>query len=442
MLTGPQHHLSHLNHFDPSTFRTGFTPDLSNFKTGLTPLGSASGFPPPSPGTAAFLAMVNGNGPQMTPNTFTALTNHASSLMNSGEHTGITPMQSDVRSGQNGSQNQGDFDLAFGRQHQHQQQAGGAANARQKAGVKAAAVNGTTSDTPQQAANKPGQPKLQSNGQTQGGGPQGAAGLFLLSQAHQELSKRDQQQAGQGQGGQVQQPNGMVQAPQPQPPASFTGQQGASAPAANGNASKGTKRKKSSATANASSSGNEGASGSGGKAASSAGPAAAGAPAKTAKKAKRGAKSESVDDEIGGSDGESGDESKFDGEGGSPGDDEEKRKNFLERNRQAALKCRQRKKAWLQDLQTKVAFYEAENGGLQETVGALRNEVMFLKSQLMQLSQHQHQQAGGMPLMPPGMLGPHSQQGGPGVHPQQYGPPQGARGPSQGASYSPASQAA
>jgi len=61
-----------------------------------------------------------------------------------------------------------------------------------------------------------------------------------------------------------------------------------------------------------------------------------------------------------------------------------KRKNFLERNRQAALKCRQRKKAWLASLQAKVEYLQSDNESLQGTVEALRSEVMFLKSQLLQ----------------------------------------------------------
>ncbi|KAL0569399.1 Transcription factor [Marasmius crinis-equi] len=42
----------------------------------------------------------------------------------------------------------------------------------------------------------------------------------------------------------------------------------------------------------------------------------------------------------------------------------EKRKNFLEQNRQAALKCRQRKKEWLQKLQANVEKLTTENGRL------------------------------------------------------------------------------
>lgn len=80
--------------------------------------------------------------------------------------------------------------------------------------------------------------------------------------------------------------------------------------------------------------------------------------------------------------------------------DEEKRKNFLERNRYvlcpvilcliitdpfllyrvAALKCRQRKKQWLQNLQSKVEIYSGENEALTAQVTALRDEVLNLKT--------------------------------------------------------------
>ncbi|KAK7206357.1 hypothetical protein BZA70DRAFT_288734 [Myxozyma melibiosi] len=59
--------------------------------------------------------------------------------------------------------------------------------------------------------------------------------------------------------------------------------------------------------------------------------------------------------------------------------DEEKRKNFLERNRVAALKCRQRKKQWLQSLQAKCDFYANENDNLTQQVLALREQVANLK---------------------------------------------------------------
>jgi len=63
--------------------------------------------------------------------------------------------------------------------------------------------------------------------------------------------------------------------------------------------------------------------------------------------------------------------------------DEEKRKNFLERNRVAALKCRQRKKQWLANLQAKVEMYGTENDALNATVQALREEIVSLKTLLL-----------------------------------------------------------
>jgi len=62
--------------------------------------------------------------------------------------------------------------------------------------------------------------------------------------------------------------------------------------------------------------------------------------------------------------------------------DEEKRKNFLERNRIAALKCRQRKKRWLTNLQTKVEVFDTENDTLTLQVTRLREEAVNLKTLL------------------------------------------------------------
>ncbi|KAL7623449.1 Transcription factor [Parahypoxylon ruwenzoriense] len=63
--------------------------------------------------------------------------------------------------------------------------------------------------------------------------------------------------------------------------------------------------------------------------------------------------------------------------------DEEKRKNFLERNRVAALKCRQRKKQWLANLQNKVEMYSSENDALTAQISQLREEVVNLKTLLL-----------------------------------------------------------
>ncbi|KAF9167555.1 hypothetical protein DFQ27_004582 [Actinomortierella ambigua] len=66
-----------------------------------------------------------------------------------------------------------------------------------------------------------------------------------------------------------------------------------------------------------------------------------------------------------------------------PMDEEEKRRNFLERNRQAALKCRQRKKQWLSNLQAKVEYLTTDNEHLQSQTAALRDEIIHLKALLL-----------------------------------------------------------
>jgi ATF/CREB family transcription factor len=47
------------------------------------------------------------------------------------------------------------------------------------------------------------------------------------------------------------------------------------------------------------------------------------------------------------------------------------------------LKCRQRKKQWLQNLQSKVEAYSAENDNLQGQLQQLRDEVVNLKTMLL-----------------------------------------------------------
>lgn len=63
--------------------------------------------------------------------------------------------------------------------------------------------------------------------------------------------------------------------------------------------------------------------------------------------------------------------------------EEEKRKSFLERNRIAALKCRQRKKQWVQELQTKVETYASQNEVLNRQVSVLQDEVIALRTALL-----------------------------------------------------------
>ncbi|PYH93301.1 transcriptional activator [Aspergillus ellipticus CBS 707.79] len=84
--------------------------------------------------------------------------------------------------------------------------------------------------------------------------------------------------------------------------------------------------------------------------------------------------------------------------------DEEKRKNFLERNRVAALKCRQRKKQWLANLQAKVELFTSENDALTATVTQLREEIVNLKTLLLAHKDCPVSQAQGLgPIMMNGM---------------------------------------
>ncbi|KAK9767664.1 Transcription factor [Basidiobolus ranarum] len=62
---------------------------------------------------------------------------------------------------------------------------------------------------------------------------------------------------------------------------------------------------------------------------------------------------------------------------------DDKRKSFLERNRQAALKCRQRKKQWLNNLQAQVEYLSQENETLQSQATSLREEIINLKTLLL-----------------------------------------------------------
>jgi len=90
----------------------------------------------------------------------------------------------------------------------------------------------------------------------------------------------------------------------------------------------------------------------------------------------------SMDDEDDSDDEQNVKEEEFDSKGRKM-TDEEKRKNFLERNRVAALKCRQRKKQWLANLQSKVELFSTENDALSATVTQLREEIVNLKTLLL-----------------------------------------------------------
>nr|XP_006011525.1 PREDICTED: cyclic AMP-dependent transcription factor ATF-2 [Latimeria chalumnae] len=64
-------------------------------------------------------------------------------------------------------------------------------------------------------------------------------------------------------------------------------------------------------------------------------------------------------------------------------DPDEKRRKFLERNRAAASRCRQKRKVWVQSLEKKAEDLSSLNVQLQNEVTLLRNEVAQLKQLLL-----------------------------------------------------------
>ncbi|XP_077435152.1 cyclic AMP-dependent transcription factor ATF-2 isoform X2 [Vanacampus margaritifer] len=64
-------------------------------------------------------------------------------------------------------------------------------------------------------------------------------------------------------------------------------------------------------------------------------------------------------------------------------DPDEKRRKFLERNRAAATRCRQKRKVWVQSLERKADDLNSVNGQLQSEVTLLRSEVAQLKQLLL-----------------------------------------------------------
>uniref|UniRef100_A0A8C5QWA3 Cyclic AMP-dependent transcription factor ATF-2 n=1 Tax=Leptobrachium leishanense TaxID=445787 RepID=A0A8C5QWA3_9ANUR len=64
-------------------------------------------------------------------------------------------------------------------------------------------------------------------------------------------------------------------------------------------------------------------------------------------------------------------------------DPDEKRRKFLERNRAAASRCRQKRKVWVQSLEKKAEDLSSFNIQLQNEVTLLRNEVAQLKQLLL-----------------------------------------------------------
>ena len=64
-----------------------------------------------------------------------------------------------------------------------------------------------------------------------------------------------------------------------------------------------------------------------------------------------------------------------------------KRSKFLERNRVAASKCRQKKKEWTQNLENRARELQKNNAQLRMVVDSCRQEILFLKGELLKHSQ-------------------------------------------------------
>lgn len=64
-------------------------------------------------------------------------------------------------------------------------------------------------------------------------------------------------------------------------------------------------------------------------------------------------------------------------------DPDERRQRFLERNRAAASRCRQKRKLWVSSLEKKAEELTSQNIQLSNEVTLLRNEVAQLKQLLL-----------------------------------------------------------
>lgn len=66
---------------------------------------------------------------------------------------------------------------------------------------------------------------------------------------------------------------------------------------------------------------------------------------------------------------------------GSAADGDDKRNQFLERNRVAASKCRQKKKEWTSNLEQRARELQASKNSLALLVSSLREELLYLKGE-------------------------------------------------------------
>jgi len=372
------------NYFDPNNFRTGLTPSVH---------GGTSSFAPQSPATAALFAMMTNSGHTPDSNGLTSgplmpgLLSHAPGMPNMPNHfeAGFrSAMEAAVHKGERpdlmppgiGLQNPSMSNFAT-------QAAPKPLNADQRANVKAnvAASNGLPPPR-MPFMNQPDLSAVHPSAVLVGGGPPNP--LFLLSQATTgdvnngddavlaatalsslNVMQLQQQQSYSGSDASTpQNKQSPVQAPSPAKTVPAPGPPRAKRASTSQNTTAGKKR----------------------KSAASADDVEPPPPATRGRKKGSTTKKQKMemDEDPDSDDGQNADSGPKIGQNGKPifETEEEKRKNFLERNRQAALKCRQRKKAWLSSLQTKVEYLTADNETLQATIQQLRDEIGTLRSVL------------------------------------------------------------
>ncbi len=68
---------------------------------------------------------------------------------------------------------------------------------------------------------------------------------------------------------------------------------------------------------------------------------------------------------------------------GADGEVDEQRIRFLERNRAAATRCRERKKQWMQELHQRASTLSVANAQMTSEITRLKDEVSQLKSYLL-----------------------------------------------------------
>ncbi|KAK7908502.1 hypothetical protein PG985_015805 [Apiospora marii] len=319
------------------TLRGGFTPNESSLRTGLTPGGSGSMFPAPSPNSQALYAQLASGG--ATPNTLDF------------HRTAMNAAAAKAR-----EQNQAP-----------------ATSAPQEMS------NGVTVKSEAKAAFDPHDNDA-------------ANGLFMLAQGAQQRDAAPT--ASQQQQQQKQQQQYPVGGTQPSHAHPAPANSASTSPQMNGNGVSASARGASEAASAGSdemepsrpAARGKGKRGSNGSAAATNGRRKAEEPpAKqpASKKTKTAPSPEMDEEHSSDEDGDDVDGHDADGKPKSKMTDEEKRKNFLERNRVAALKCRQRKKQWLANLQNKVEMFSSENDALTAQISQLREEVVNLKTLLL-----------------------------------------------------------